>query len=99
MDRRSQRGVWVWGMVIAALVCGAGALVADLKADNRALQRELAAARDLADMKDQVISGLASSLSIINKHHRSQMQAMHSHLGSVHQPPHVKAWTFDGARF
>jgi len=90
----------VWGLVLTGLVCGAlMGNVSQLKADKRSLQRELTAARDLADMKDQVMSGLAASLSIVNEHHNSQMQAVQAQMRSLHRAPPVKVWTFDGARF
>ena len=66
-------------------------------AGTRQLQQDLAASRELADMKDQVVSGLASSLSIINKQHASQLRAAQAQLQAMHSP--VKVWTFDGDRW
>ncbi len=92
--------MWMWGVVVATIVCCS--LIGSnnkLQADKKALQKELSSARNLADMKDQVMSGLQASLSIVNHHHNSQMQALQNQLRSVPRPPQVKVWTFDGARY
>ena len=101
MERRSRHTMWMWGLVITGIVCGCSLIgnVSQLQADKKALQKELRAAEDLADMKDQVMSGLQASLSIVNHHHNSQMQALQHQLRSAPRPPPVKVWTFDGARY
>ncbi len=100
VERRGHRNMWMWGVVVASIVCCS--LIGSnnkLQADKKALQKELSSARNLADMKDQVMSGLQASLSIVNHHHNSQMQALQNQLRSVPRPPQVKVWTFDGARY
>jgi len=100
VERRGRRNMWMWGAVIASIVCCS--LIGSnnkLQADKKALQKELNSARNLADMKDQVMSGLQASLSIVNHHHNNQMQALQNQLRSVPRPPQVKVWTFDGARY
>ena len=99
-ERRGRRNMWMWGVVVASIVCCS--LIGSnnkLQADKKALQKELSSARNLADMKDQVMSGLQASLSIVNHHHNSQMQALQNQLRSVPRPPQVKVWTSDGARY
>lgn len=64
---------------------------------TRRLQQHLATSREMAEMQEQVVSGLASSLSIINKQHASQLRAAQAQLHAMQSP--VKVWTFDGDRW
>lgn len=50
---------------------------------TRQLQQDLEASRQLASMQDQVVSGLASSLSMINKQHARQLRAAQAELRAM----------------
>ncbi|DBA78230.1 TPA: hypothetical protein ACH3X2_008186 [Trebouxia sp. C0005] len=74
-EKRGQRSMWMWGVVVASIVCCS--LIGSnnkLQADKKALQKELSSARNLADMKDQAAS---------------QMEAYEPLAGEAHLKPHT----------
>ena len=96
--RSGYRKLWKLGLVLLTTATSlAMAFNYGKVAGTRQLQQDLAGSRELMDMKDQVVSGLAHTLSIINKQHASQLRAAQAQLHAMNGP--IKVWTFDGDRW